>query len=195
MALNHKLSTELVSPRHSVTFLSPRGLASLFSLALGFAAAAAPAPKFEELYGLLKTNAAGLSTEKLDQAILEGLADKLPGYILLGAATNVSGPSVTRTNVYEGTFGYYRVGQVTESLTKEIAAAYTNAGTNALKGVVLDLRFASGVDYAAVATLADNFQTVERPLLDPGTGFGLTPLMCGGGAVPAVTVKGNVFDA
>lgn len=44
------------------------------------------------------------------------------------------------------------------------------SATNQLKGLVLDLRYASGSDYAAAGKVADRFIGSEQPLLDWGKG-------------------------
>ena len=43
--------------------------------------------------------------------------------------------------------------------------------TNKLEGVVLDLRYAAGDDYASAAATAELFIKKEQPLLDWGTGM------------------------
>jgi hypothetical protein len=62
---------------------------------------------------------------------------------------------------------------VGEGLAKQVAAACKDLsdGTNALKGIVLDLRNADGMDYAAAADTADLFVSKEMPLLDWGSGL------------------------
>jgi C-terminal processing protease CtpA/Prc len=42
----------------------------------------------------------------------------------------------------------------------------TETNKSKIKGLVLDLRFAGGFDYAAAAKLADSFLSSDRPLLD-----------------------------
>jgi C-terminal processing protease CtpA/Prc len=55
-------------------------------------------------------------------------------------------------------------------LAKGIAAACKNlSSTNELKGLVLDVRFAGGQDYAEAGAVADLFLSKEQPLLDWGT--------------------------
>src|SRR5439155_7468432 len=49
----------------------------------------------------------------------------------------------------------------------QLSQAYQQVtASNQPKGVVLDLRFASGEDYEAAAALADLFLATEKPLLD-----------------------------
>jgi C-terminal processing protease CtpA/Prc len=75
--------------------------------------------------------------------------------------------------VFDESFAYVRVAAVTASLPEAFRAAYqqiieTNKAK--IKGLVLDLRFAGGLDYAAAAKLADSFLSSDRPLLDWQTG-------------------------
>jgi C-terminal processing protease CtpA/Prc len=58
---------------------------------------------------------------------------------------------------------------VDDGLAREVAAARKElSGTNELKGLVLDLRFAVGRDYAEAGGVADLFLSNEQPLLDWG---------------------------
>jgi C-terminal processing protease CtpA/Prc len=66
---------------------------------------------------------------------------------------------------------YVRVGYVEAGLAKEFADAVQRLGaTNNVKGVVVDLRFADGNDYAAAVAVADLFLADAKPLLDWGNG-------------------------
>src|SRR5258706_16408085 len=65
-----------------------------------------------------------------------------------------------------------RIGRVEDGLAKAGRDALEKFGsTNKLKGIVLDLRFAGGNDYAAAAATADLFVKKEHPLLDWGNGM------------------------
>jgi C-terminal processing protease CtpA/Prc len=78
---------------------------------------------------------------------------------------------VGKASVLDDGVGYVRVGRVADGLAKEVSAASQQLGsTNKLKGLVLDLRFADGDDYAAAAAAADLFTAKEQPLLDWGSG-------------------------
>jgi hypothetical protein len=140
---------------------------------------------FEELYQLLRKNLPGVSEAELEQAAVKGLINQL--YPLVSVVTNgrdasgphaTGSPSVTNepplaaTSVLEGSFAYFRFNQITEGADKEFSTALKRiASTNRLRGLVLDLRFAEGSDYAAAAALADPFLPTRQPTLDWGEGL------------------------
>jgi C-terminal processing protease CtpA/Prc len=78
-------------------------------------------------------------------------------------------PILSKTAVLDGAYALLRVGRVDAGLAKEMSAAFDRLrSTNKLKGVVVDLRFAIGQDYAAAAQTADLFFSTEQPLLHWG---------------------------
>jgi carboxyl-terminal processing protease len=65
-----------------------------------------------------------------------------------------------------------RIARVSEGLDKAIRGAWQELSqTNEIDGVVLDLRYARGDDYAAAAAAAGVFVRREQPLLDWGKGM------------------------
>ena len=150
---------------------------TLALLAAVFPARAATnsAPDFKEVYDLVRKHLAGASDSELDRAATEGLITGLRGKVSLVSGDDQSTPSdvalISQSAVLEEDIAYLRVGRVGDGLAKAISGAMQAlAATNKLKGVVLDLRFASGDDYAAVAATADLFVANARPLLDWGNG-------------------------
>src|SRR5439155_27132820 len=76
---------------------------------------------------------------------------------------------LSKISVYDGEIAYLRVGRVPKGLAEAVRRNCDSLlATNKLKGLVLDLRYASGMDYAAAAGVADLFLSKERPLLDWG---------------------------
>ena len=133
-------------------------------------------PDFKEVYELIRAHAAGLSQPQLDHAAVQALVSALAPKVMLVSGdnqpTNASQPLLSKTNLYEGEIGYLRVGRVGNGLPEAVRKGYEAlAGTNKLKGVVLDLRYAAGTDYAGAAGVADLFVTKERPLLNWGSGM------------------------
>ena len=134
------------------------------------------APNPQEVYELIRTNLAGLTDAQLQTAAVEGLVKALqPRVWLVGGGTDTNAapapPVLSKTSVFDGPVAYLRIGRVGEGLPKELASACAElARTNQLKGLVLDLRFADGADYAAAAATANLFVAKVRPLLDWGTG-------------------------
>lgn len=135
---------------------------------------------FQELYQLLQKNLPGVSDAELEQAAVKGLINQLYPLVSVvangraaapsGALTNE--PPLAATSVLEGSFAYLRFNQITDGTDKEFSTALKRvASTNRLRGLVLDLRFASGVDYAAAAALADPFLPTRQPMIDWGDGL------------------------
>jgi len=128
-------------------------------------------PHFQELFRLLRAHLPHASEEDLNRAAVQGLLDQFYPRVILAtnseAAVAPEGPLLSRTTVYDRVYGYLRVASVAIGLADQIKSAYERIqATNRLKGVVLDLRFADGHDYAAAANVADRFLAGEQPLLD-----------------------------
>lgn len=127
-------------------------------------------PQFQEVLRVLRANLAGVNDEELNRAAVAGLLSQFYPRVML--ATNAtpgveSDERVSRVSVYDRAYGYIRVATVGKGLADQIASAYAGlVQTNRLKGLVLDLRFATGVDYDAAAKAADRFLAKEQLLLD-----------------------------
>lgn len=134
-------------------------------------------PDFKEVYDLLRAHAAGLTADELNRAAVRGLlAELAPKVSLLtnSAAGSVSNaaPLVGKSRLLEDGIAYVRVGNVGDGLANALRETCQGlAGTNKLNGLVLDLRYSGGDDYAAAAAAADLFVTKERPLLNWGDGL------------------------
>jgi hypothetical protein len=143
----------------------------------GHAASSNAAPDFQEVYELLRSHLTGVSEAELNRATVEGLLTNLRGKVSLLAADGSSGEKTTgalvaKAILLEGDVAYLRVGRVADGLAGEVSESYQQlSGTNQLKGVVLDLRFVGGDDFAAAAAVADLFVAKTRPLLDWGDGM------------------------
>jgi len=89
---------------------------------------------------------------------------------LTDAQTNAIVPKL---EIIAGDVAYCRIGSVSDEVAQRTRVAYQSmvtSATNHLKGIVLDLRFADGNDFAAAAATADLFTSREEPLLDFGNG-------------------------
>ncbi len=134
------------------------------------------APDFQQVYDLLRANLAGMSDAELNSAAVEGLLKQLHGRAsLVGgpAETTISpgGTELIKSAVLESNVAYLRVGQVGDGLANQLTSAYhALTATNKVVGLVLDLRFAGGNDYAAAIATADLFVTKKMPLLEWGNG-------------------------
>ncbi len=132
-------------------------------------------PTLEEVSKLLKANLPGTSAAQLDRQAVMGLIHELGPKVSIVApeADDSKAASITDARVFDKSFGYIGVAAVTANLPGAFRAAYQQLGqTNSakIKGLVLDLRFAGGTDYAAAAKVADCFLNSDHPLLNWQTG-------------------------
>lgn len=144
------------------------GLA-LAAVAEGVRAADGPAlPDWNELQSLVRSNLAGLSAEDWNRVQVQGLLDQLRGeVVLVGKEAPSTGPSLARSEVFDEACLYLRVARVDDGLEAPLAEALDHArATNKIQGVVLDLRFATGSDYAVAARVADRFISRDLALLE-----------------------------
>jgi Peptidase family S41 len=133
-------------------------------------------PDFQELRELIRSHLTGETDADLNRDAVLGLLHQLhakvslvPGKTAPAAISTSQG--LAKSAVYDGV-AYLRVAHVGTGLAGTITSALKDLGaTNHLKGIVLDLRFADGHDYAAAAAVADLFFAKERPLLDWGSGM------------------------
>ncbi len=134
-------------------------------------------PDFKEVYDLVRSHLAGESETDLNRAAVQGLLNQLhskvwmdPGKTETNAASG--GPLLAKSSLYDGPIAFLRVGRVGDGLANQVTSALKElTTTNRLKGVIFDLRFADGHDYAAAASVADLFASHETPLLDWGNGY------------------------
>ncbi|HEY0456278.1 MAG TPA: S41 family peptidase [Verrucomicrobiae bacterium] len=135
------------------------------------------AADFKEVYDLLRANLAGVDEAELNKAAVAGLISQLSPRVSLvteakgsNAASVVEG--VLKTAIYDQSYAYIRLGKFGKGIEKETQEAFDKlAASNRVRGLVLDLRYSSGDNYAAAAALADWFFTSEQPLLDYGDGL------------------------
>lgn len=152
-------------------------LCGLVGISTPARAAADNPPDFEEVRGLLRAHLTGASDADLNRASVEGLLEGLRGKVQLVGnggqpVAQADVPVIAKVRVFDGRIAYVRVGKVTSALPGDLKRQCDSLrATNKLIGLVLDLRFASGEDYAAAAAAADSFVASERPLLDWGKGM------------------------
>ncbi len=135
-------------------------------------ARAEEAAGFQEVFSLIRSNLVGVSEAELDRAAVQGLLQQLQGRVVLltngttGGGAKVPESFLGRTNVLEDAFGYVRVDRVEKGLAGQLAAAHEklSAGKK-LKGLIVDLRFAGGLDYLAAVAAAEKFLAGDKPLL------------------------------
>jgi hypothetical protein len=134
-----------------------------------FVSIRADAPvKFEEVFGLVRSNLTSVSEADLSKAAALGLIEKLGGKVELAdptsSATNM--PLVAKTNLFDNSFAYVRINRVAPGIGDQLTDAIRSQ--RKLKGVVLDLRFARGDDYKAAIEAANVFIDAEQTLLKWG---------------------------
>jgi hypothetical protein len=187
--------------------LNTRNLVFCFLLTatIGPAAPAGVPPQFDAVYQLLRANLEGVSQADLDRAAVKGLLEQFPGQVMLVEAesNNAAAPSapdtLSKAALYDDDYAYFRIGRVEGRLAEKLRAAYQDlARTNKskIKGVILDLRFAGGNDYAAAAAAADCFLNSGQPLLEWGAGSARATKKTNAIAVPvAVLVNSQTTGA
>jgi hypothetical protein len=147
------------------------------ALALASPARAANAVDFKEVFELIHANAGGLNEAELNRAAVDGLLAKLHDRAWIvdpakAAAPDANSAPVSSTALFDESYGYVRVSRVGPRLPEQFITALEKlSATNRIKGLVIDLRYASGSDYAAAAKVVDQFLGSEQPLLDWGTGM------------------------
>jgi hypothetical protein len=131
-------------------------------------------PDFKEVYDLIREHVSGMTEADLNRTAVTSLVSALgPGVSFspdsgLGD-TATSGPALARKSLLDDSIGYLRLRRLAPGAAESVRQSCEQwTATNHLKGVVLDLRYASGDDYAAAAAVADLFVKQERPLLDLG---------------------------
>jgi len=183
--------------------MKTRKLIICFFLAAGMsrAASADSMPKFQELYQVLSTNLEGVTGDELDRAAVLGLIHQLGPRVSLDAGEESSSKAdpLAETRVFDNSFAYFRVASVTASLPGDFRAAYkqmTETNPAKIKGLVLDLRFAGGFDYAGAAKLADCFLSSEHPLLDWQTASARATLKADAITIPvAILINSQTIGA
>ncbi len=132
-------------------------------------------PDFKEVYDLVREHLAGANEAELNRAAVEGFLASLHGKARLvgsqAAASDTNAVLVAKSAVLDNGVAYVRAGRIEAGLAEAVRSVCEQmAKTNKLKGLVLDLRFTDGDDYAAAAAAGDLFVARERPLLDWGQG-------------------------
>ena len=131
-------------------------------------------PSFQEVFSLIRSNLTGLTETELNRAAVLGLLGQLPIQVLLSSRANddvaLSGTNlVGRSAVFERTQAYIRLTGARPGAAQAFASAFDELrASNRLSGLVLDLRFAAGGDYAEAGAVADLFFSAEQPLIQWG---------------------------
>lgn len=137
----------------------------------------AQAPNPTEVFEILRTNLPGITDAQLQTAAVEGLVKQLAPRVWLAGASEAdpttppTGSALLKSEVLPDGVLYLRIGQVNAGLPAELESAFSSVSAGReLKGIVADLRFANGTDYAAAGAVADLVVPKAGLLLDWGTG-------------------------
>jgi len=126
-------------------------------------------PHFQEVLRLLRGNLVGVTEEELNRAMVEGLINHFQPRVQLVSTNEAPATAedlILRSATYETSIGYIGLRRVEADLANQLSSTLQDlAGTNKLQGLILDLRSASGDDYAAVAAAASLFVRPGQPLL------------------------------
>lgn len=129
--------------------------------------------KFEEVWGLIRSNLADVSEAELSRAAALGLLEQLGSKVQLAGTNETAGPpsgqALSKAAVYGNHFAYFRVGAISRSLPEELGKQWASlSASNQLKGAILDLRYAGGTDYQAAARTAGLWVRNDRALIRAG---------------------------
>lgn len=131
-------------------------------------------PDFQEVHRLVLDNLKGISDQELNRAAVLGFLNQL--YPKVSLVTNAleqaeaSGDSlIANERTFDEFYGYLRIFAIQSGLSEQVSTAIKELESGKkLKGLILDLRFANGRDYAAATEVADLFLDSERMLLKWG---------------------------
>jgi len=138
---------------------------------------AANTADFQEVFEVVRTNIGGMKEADLNTAAVEGFLAKLDSKAWLidpnkKAEPELAAAPISSSAILDENYGYIRISRVGQKLADGFSTALAQLiSTNKLKGLVIDLRFAGGTDYAAAVKVADSFLGSEQPLLDWGKGM------------------------
>jgi C-terminal processing protease CtpA/Prc len=181
-----RVSSPLYFPRMLAQFEAVMTRFGIYSLAAVFllmavdplvsrAETSAKTPDFQEVYQLIKTHSKTISEAELNRAAVNSLLSALSPKVLLvtnDLPQSTSAQLLSKTNLFNDSIAYFRVTEVSDGLAKKFNEAFQQvSSTNKLNGVVLDLRYAGGVNYDAACAFADLFLAKAEPLLNPGSGM------------------------
>ena len=137
------------------------------SALLPAAVAEAPPVAFRDLYEIIRQQAPGIPESELDGAATEALLGRVRGRILTASEVGEplsELPAIAGQQVLDRC-AYVRIGQVTLGLAPQLTALLRTPEFADTRGLILDLRFAGGTDYAAAANVVDIFMATAAPIL------------------------------
>jgi hypothetical protein len=132
-------------------------------------------PPLNELRDLLRKHVRDLSEAELDAVATQALLQRVQGRILEPNETlneESDAAAIANKRVFDPGCLYVRIGQVSLGLGPQLAAVLRDTNlVSTSRGLILDLRFAGGTDYAGAANAANLLVAPETPILDWGEGI------------------------
>lgn len=158
-------------------------------------------PPLAEVVPLLKAHLPGLTAEQLEAGDVESLLGRLSSRVRL--LEDYEEPALetaplTAGRLIEERYAYLRLSEVARTAFAQTLDQLTElrAGRAEVAGVVLDLRFAGGRDFAVAGQLAGIFLPAGTPLFDIGEGPLTSPTVTNRFDGPlAVLVNGQTHGA
>lgn len=125
--------------------------------------------QFEEIYQLVRTNLVGLDLDQFEKEVIRGLLRRTDGNAELVRRKSQQVELTEPSKVFEQSFGYLRIRNVEAGLAEAIRVGFQELQPKGdLGGLMLDLRFATGRDYAAAVSAANQFLNQDRTQLVVG---------------------------
>ncbi len=130
-------------------------------------------PSYEEIFELIQKRLPNISEQDLQHAALQGILTEFQSQIELESKVSEDStkPSIAKSEILADQIAYVRLHIVSAGLSKilreEIETLRIEKGAN---GIVLDLRYAYGSDYAEVLRLAGIFLDQNLELINWGDG-------------------------
>lgn len=147
---------------------------ALFGITAFITASAQESPplKFEEVFNVVRTNLTDVSEAELSRVAALGLINQL-GTKVQWVTNNASAPAapdeaISRRAIFGNGFGYAQIRSVDDRLPAEFQK-WLASSTNSFRGIVMDLRYCQGDNYAAAAKVIDSFVKGGETLLKLGT--------------------------
>lgn len=146
--------------RFSRSTLAALAVAALTGFGAGSSAEAAEGPSPADLAVQIRAHWAEAPNPGAAQTNADNYLSSLAPMVLTARLDGVTRPALLRTNLYRqpDPIAYYRVGEVQGGLGTALeSAARSQPSSPAVAGVILDLRFADGSDFAAAFEAAGHF--------------------------------------
>lgn len=133
--------------------------------------AAEQPPKLNEVVDLLKSKLSIVKPEQIEEAALAGILNKYSNLVQLVSTESPLQPinPVKKAVILETNFAYFHIQNVGGDLVAQFKKSLSELEkSNTVKGLIIDLRFASGNDYSVCADFLDLFFEGEKQLFSIG---------------------------